>query len=250
MKIQILSDLHLEFGMREYDFSRADLLVLAGDIHTGVNGVKWLLSKALKIPVIYVLGNHEYYRHSYSKLLREIMDSARGTSVFILENEAISLEGITFYGCTLWTDFQLTGNAAVASYECGQRMNDYRLIRLDPEYSRLRPTDTQRMHYQSVRWLEANLGNGLTKTNVVVTHHAPSIKSIPPEFQNDPVSAGFASELGKLVLKAGPQLWIHGHIHNACDYMLGDTRIVCNPAGYPFETINGFNKELIIEING
>jgi len=243
MKIQILSDLHLEFGTRDYDFPQADVLVLAGDIHTGINGIKWVLDKALKIPVIYVLGNHEYYRHSYPKLLNEIRDSIRGTSLYILENKAICLDGITFQGCTLWTDFQLTGKPALASYECEQRMNDYRLIRRDPTYSKLRPADTQLMHHQSVRWLEKSLSSSQTKSNVVITHHAPCIKSIPLEFQNDPISAGFASNLENLIRNAGPELWIHGHIHRACDYLIGGTRIVCNPAGYPFETIDGFKKE-------
>ena len=105
MRLQIISDIHLELGERVFDFSKPDLLILAGDIHIGQKGLVWILERIKHIPVIYVLGNHEYYKNSYPKLVHKIKQSANGTNVHILENESIILDGITFHGATLWTDF-------------------------------------------------------------------------------------------------------------------------------------------------
>lgn len=107
MKIQVISDIHLEFGIREFDFSKCDLLILAGDIHIGENGLDWISKKVNNIPVIYVLGNHEYYRNSYPKLLHKIKNTTKGTNIHVLENESMCIEGISFYGMTLWTNFEL-----------------------------------------------------------------------------------------------------------------------------------------------
>jgi predicted MPP superfamily phosphohydrolase len=178
MKIQIISDVHLELGERVFDFSKPDLLILAGDIHIGQKGLLGILEKVKNIPVIYVLGNHEYYKNTYPKLLHKIKQSAKGTNVHVLENESISIDGITFHGSSLWTDFELLGDPRVSGYECEQKMNDYKMIRRDPSYSRLRSIDMHVMHNESLRWLEKSLSESTSKTNVVVTHHAPSIQSI------------------------------------------------------------------------
>jgi Icc-related predicted phosphoesterase len=248
MRVQIISDIHLEFGNREFDFSHADLLILAGDIHVGEKGLAWILEKVKNIPVLYVLGNHEYYKHSYPKLLYKLKTTARGTKVHVLENDAVTINGITFHGTTLWTDFELFGNPRIAGFECQQRMNDYKLIRRDPSYSKLRSLDTHIMHKESLKWLEKSLNESTAKTNVVITHHAPSIKSIPVEYQNDPISAGFASNLEAFILKAKPNLWVHGHVHNAFDYYIGETRVICNPKGYPGEEVVGFRDGLMVEV--
>ena len=107
MKIQILSDIHLEFGLREFDFSDADILVLAGDTHIGMNGLEWIAEKVKNIPVIYIIGNHEYYKNSYPKLLTKLKLAAQNTNIHILENDSFYMEGITFHGATLWTDFRI-----------------------------------------------------------------------------------------------------------------------------------------------
>lgn len=206
MRIQILSDIHLEFGVREFDFSNADLFILAGDVHNGQKGFAWISEKVKNIPVIYVLGNHEYYKNSYPKLLHKIKQSAKGTNIHVLENESISVDGITFHGSSLWTDFELLGDSRVAGYECEQKMNDYKMIRRDPSYSRLRSIDMHVMHNESLRWSEKSLSESTSKTNVVVTHHAPSIKSIPEKHRNELVSAGYASNLENFIHKTKPDV--------------------------------------------
>jgi len=116
-------------------------------------------------------------------------------------------------------------------------MNDYKMIRRDPSYSRLCSIDMHVMHNESLRWLEKSLSESTSKTNVVVTHHAPSIKSIPEKHRNDLVSAGYASNLESFIYKTKPDLRIHGHVNEAFDYCIGQTRVICNPKGYPGEVL-------------
>lgn len=248
MKIQIVSDIHLEFGIREIPAEDADVVVFAGDIHLGESGVKWMTEHYSHLPVIYVMGNHEYYRNSYPGLLNKLKTLTRKTNISLLENESICLDGVTFHGATLWTDFELYGNAELAQWESQQSMNDYRLIRKDPSYSRLHPADTMAQHKASLRWLGKSLQESKTKKNVVITHHAPSLKSVPEIFQKHMVSAAFASDLEGFIGSTNPDLWIHGHIHTAADYRIGQTRVLCNPMGYPEEKGTGYTDQLVIEI--
>ncbi len=248
MKIQILSDIHLEFGLRKFDYSEADLLILAGDIHIGTKGLEWILNEVQHIPVLYVLGNHEYYKNAYPKLLYKLKDLASGTNVHILEKDSIEINGITFHGTTLCTDFELLGNAMVAGYECQQKMNDCKMIRRHPSYSKMRSIDLHAMHNESVKWLRESLSACKTKQNVVITHHAPSIQSIPEQYKNEIVSAGYASNLEDFIKIYRPDLWIHGHIHKTSDYFIENTRVICNPVGYPGEKIKGFQEYLMVEI--
>lgn len=248
LKIQIISDLHFEFGYGDIDFSIADVLILAGDVHVGSNGLDWIMDTVKSIPVIYVLGNHEYYKQSYPKLLYKLRDKAKGSNVHLLENESVVLDGIRFHGATLWTNFELFGDPQVAGYHSQQSMNDYKYIRRDPMYSKLRSIDVYNIHKVSCDWLKKSLVESNEKRNVVVTHHAPSKKSLPSHRQNDLLSAAYASNLEDMILETKPDLWIHGHIHTCMDYHVGKTRIICNPHGYLTEPYNGHNKKLIIEV--
>lgn len=248
MKIQVLSDLHIEFEDFAFDHSAADVVVLAGDIHVGDKGVRWALDCITDKPVIYVLGNHEYYKQTYPKLLRKLKELVAGTNVHVLENESLEIGGITFHGCTLWTDFELYGNARTTGYECQQGMTDYKKIRIEPNYSKIRSIDIAVINHKSVKWLEQAIkGSGHTK-NVVITHHAPSARSIPERYQGDTLSAAYASNLDELVEQLNPMLWIHGHIHDSCDYIIGDTKVVCNPRGYAGETNALFDPGYVVDI--
>lgn len=248
MRVQIISDLHQEFGMSELSFNTADIVILAGDINIGTKGIDWIKSTINDKPVIYVLGNHEYYKGSYPKTLNKIIALANDTNVHVLENRAITIEGICFHGATLWTDFSLFGSPRHYGSICQGKMNDYKKIRRDPSYSKLRTIDTFQIHNKSMIWLEKSLEQSNCEKNIVVTHHAPSVRSIPQEYKEDPISAAYASNLEETIAKYQPDMWIHGHIHKPLDYYIGKTRIICNPHGYINEPHNGHNKELIIEI--
>lgn len=245
MKIQIISDLHQEFGYSEFDFSNSDLVVFAGDVNLGIKGINWIKEKVKNKPVIYVVGNHEYYKGSYPKTLNRIKELALSSNVHVLENESVEIDGVNFLGCTLWTDFSLYGNPREYGSLCQSRMNDYKKIRRDPSYSKLRSIDTYRIHNESLRWLTQELEKQQNKTTIVVTHHAPSIKSIPERYKNDPISSAYASDLEYLIEKFQPKIWIHGHIHEPINYRIKGTEIICNPHGYIDETYNGYEKELI-----
>lgn len=248
MNIQIISDLHQEFGYLEHNFKNADLVVLAGDINIKGRGVEWIKKAIPNIPVIYVLGNHEYYKGSYPKTLRQIEEAAKETHIHVLENKSIEIDGIVFHGATMWTDFSLYGNPKYYGVLCQAKMNDYKKIRLDPSYSKLRSIDTYNMHKKSLRWLEESLEKSIGKTNIVVTHHAPSIQSVPERYLDDPISSAYASNLEPLIERYKPAFWIHGHIHEPKRYRLHHTEIICNPHGYIDEKYNGYTKELMIQL--
>jgi predicted phosphohydrolase len=248
MKIQVLSDLHIEFSSFEIQASDADVVVLAGDIHTGEKGIEWAIKNVPDRPVIYVAGNHEYYGNAYPKLINSLKERAFGTNVNILENDTILIKDIMFLGCTLWTDFELFEDFYSASYKASISMNDFRKIRLSPKYSKLRPSDTVVIHKKSLNWLKDALLTHKSREIVVVTHHAPSKKSIPARYEEDILSAAYASTLEHLIHQSNISLWIHGHVHDSFDYKIGLTRIVCNPRGYVDELNELFDPQFIVEI--
>lgn len=248
MKIQIISDLHQEFGSTDLFFDHADVVVLAGDINLGTKGVEWIKSKIKDKPVIYVLGNHEYYKGSYPKTLNKIKHAAEGSNVFVLEDKAADIEGVRFHGATLWTDFSVFGNPVQYGMICQPKMNDYKMIRRDPSYSKMRTIDTFKIHQFSRLWLKESLENSTGLKNIVVTHHAPSLRCVPEQYKEDPLTAAYASDMEDFIQEHQPLYWIHGHIHSPCRYAIGKTEVICNPHGYIDEKYNGYEKELIIEI--
>lgn len=248
MKIKLLSDLHLEFHEYIYQDCDCDIVVLAGDIHKGLNGIKWAIENISNKPVIYVMGNHEFYGETHQKLIQKARILAKGTNVYFLENECINIDGVNFYGCTLWTDYNLFGSYSLALLECQASMNDYRYIRRLPNYSLLKATDAARIHRESLSWLCQSLANNKGEINVVVTHHAPSRKSLMTGTENMLISAGYASDLEDRINQHKPTAWLHGHIHEAKDYSLHDCNVVCNPRGYPREYIKLFEDTKIIHI--
>lgn len=270
MKIHILDDIHLEFGKwsREVDIAAidADVTVLAGDIGVGLAGLEWALGFAH--PVIYVMGNHEFYgQRPMIDLWRKAREKVAGTHVHLLENDVAVIDNVRFLGATLWTDFALLGADARADAmkAVGQDMNDYDQIsvsgrrsspRWDPVEGRmarrgesLTPQYVLDRHQESRAFLEmalsTNPGPAAHKT-VVVTHHAPSALSLDP-LSPDPLDVAYASHLDNLVAKA--DLWIHGHTHHPVDYRIGKARVVSNPRGYVgHKLVEGFRPDLVLEV--
>jgi predicted phosphohydrolase len=139
MRLHVLSDLHLEFEPFAAPAVEADAIILAGDISTGLNGFTWALEAFPDRPVIYVLGNHEFYGQKLQKLIQKLKEMAKGTNIHLLENDSFSIGDVTFLGATLWTDFALNGNRVVSEVVAQTGMNDFRRIRTLPQYSRLKP---------------------------------------------------------------------------------------------------------------
>jgi len=247
MKIQIFSDLHNEFKPYKVVQSDADIVVLAGDIHTKNRGVEWAI-KHFDIPVLYVLGNHEAYGKTIPKYFQEIKSLAKDTNVTILENDMVTINGVNFFGCTLWTDFEIITEPRIAGYECQQVMTDYKKIKRLPSYSKVRSLDTALYHKKSLKWLDVQLDRYSGQNNVVITHHAPSIKSVPAYKKKDIITSAYASNLEAFIGGHDISLWIHGHVHVSCDYDIDETRVVCNPKGYPGEENIEYNDAMVVSV--
>lgn len=278
MKLYVVSDLHNEFrpfdaAEHMYAWVQADVIVLAGDIDQGVRGLTWARAAFADKPIVYVAGNHEFYNGYWERTLADMRQAAGELGIYFLENDAVDIYGVRFLGCTLWTDFDLFGekDRTWAMQRTGNALNDFRLITNDSLQSlyqeahaaphELVPEHTRLRHLTSRAWLESQLAGSDTERTVVVTHHYPSIQSCAPRYREDPVTAGFGSQLPPALL-ARAKLWIHGHTHDSCDYTLWhqeddafrETRVVCNPRGYPRSRAHGgnenaaFNPELLIEL--
>lgn len=265
----ILSDLHNEARSSSPTLkvepiqTEADVVVLAGDIHEGVQAPMWARKAFPDKEIVLVAGNHEFYGRFWNRNLRKIREKTAELGIHFLENDAVEIGGIRFLGCTLWTDYCLYGEEKrrESMNAAHTLMTDFRLIKLDRKPGenqdwrqfrvvKLVPQLTLRRHIQSAAWLNEQLALGEPDKTVVVTHHAPLGMSIPEHFQGDKLSPAYASNLNDLVGRSA--LWIHGHIHESMDYMYGKTRVVCNPRGYQTpsgEHLNGlFQPDLIVEI--
>jgi hypothetical protein len=172
----------------------------------------------------------------------------QGSNVHILEKDTLVMGDVVFLGCTLWTDFELFGNPRVAGYYATQSMTDYRKIRVSSDYRKLRSIDTAGIHHSSRWWLTGQLEQHRGEKIVVVTHHAPSKRSLPQGYESDILNAAYASDLDEFVETSGACLWVHGHVHVDQDYLIGSTRIICNPRGYPDEHNSSFAPDYVITV--
>ena len=134
LKIHILCDLHVEFGDFVPPVVGADVVVLAGDVHVKNRGLQWIFDQKFEIPVLYVLGNHEFYKEKFPGLIDKFKMGAAGTNVHVLKNDSVEIGGYRFFGCTLWSDMDLLGDPYVASIAAADAMNDYSLIRHSKTY--------------------------------------------------------------------------------------------------------------------
>jgi predicted phosphodiesterase len=239
VKLQVVSDLHLSVAALELAPTGADAIVLAGDIARPPAAIAW--AAALGKPVLYVPGNHEFYGGSFEGTLAELKQLAAGTPVHVLDNAARVMGGVRFLGSTLWTDFRLFGTGperSAAMREAVRFMRDFqRIERFTPEHSAA-------LFARNAAWLAERLAEPFPGKTVVITHHAPSPKSIHPRFAASALNACFVSDAERLVDGRRCVLWIHGHTHDSFDYMLNGTRVLCNPRGY---ARNGVNENLLFD---
>lgn len=227
----------------------ADVVILAGDIDLKGRGVKWAL-ETFRVPVIYVTGNHEFYKGSLGHTLEKMRAAAKGTHVHVLERESVVIEGVRFVGATLWTDFRLTGNQPLAQWDAQQRMSDYKAIR-DERFSKITPLKILAHHAQARSFIEGQLDEPFAGKTVVVSHHAPCELSIHENYRDLPghLNASYASRLDGLMGVERVALWVHGHTHHSFDYDVYGTRVMCNPRGYAPQELNpDFDPGLVVEI--
>lgn len=255
MMVRLMSDLHLEFGPLTLEPAGEDVLVLAGDIGIATQGGEWALEtgQRLGVPVVMIAGNHEFYdghkpRGDMESVYADLHDLAAKSdgALTFLQNEAATIKGVRFVGSTMWTDFNLFGKQSAAMDAASWGMNDYRRINTTAQ-SDFSPRTALEQHQRARVFL--GLETGSTLPTVVVTHHAPSRKSVAGRYARDDYSPAYASNLDDLVANSKAALWIHGHVHFSFDYKLGDTRIRTNPRGYfGHEENPEFDPSLVIEI--
>ena len=263
MKVAVVSDLHLEFmDINIQNTENADVLILSGDIlvaedlhnHPEVHpmdpvnipnlGRRQLSAQrfrdfmkrcSFQFPhVVVIAGNHEFYHGNWKASIQYLRDEySKFPNVYFLEQELKVIDDVTFIGATLWTD--CNKGDPLTLHALGDMMNDFRIIRNDElGFTKLRPAHTAVRHKQSVGYIKTVLADRKDSKVVVVGHHAPTFNSVHEKYRNDQLmNGGYASDLSEFIMDH-PQiiLWTHGHMHDPFDYMVGTTRVVCNPRGY------------------
>lgn len=246
MRIQLLSDLHLEHLPQGLDATAlirraatAAPLVLAGDIHAGTRALE--VFGDWPVPVPYVLGNHEYYGHRWERLVDQTRQACAGSAVRLLERNRIDIDGVRFLGCTLWTDFQSRNRPRMSSMQYAELfLSDYAWIETEDSQSpngKLRAEQTLQAHELARQWLTRELAVPFAGKTVVIIHHAAHRLSTHPRHLGDPLTPALVSDLSDLMRT--PSLWIHGHTHNSFDYAVGTCRVVANPSGYVMKRRRG-----------
>lgn len=261
MKINVLSDLHLEFEAMNHEAPKGtDLVILAGDIGVHDMGIVWAKWIADDIPIVYIAGNHEFYKgavlQSLYKRLKTYSDGV--PNLFFLQNDELKFNDYRVLGCTLWTDFLFdkTITQEQSMNQAPFSMYDYRTImELDlknvGEYKMLQTETVLAEHLKSKKFLEEKLAEPFDGKTIVVTHHGVSEQSIADKWKYGKGNEYFVSDLSDLILQYQPELWVHGHTHSCLNYQLGNTQVVVNPRGY----VQGsrvenpeFNPNKIVEI--
>jgi Icc-related predicted phosphoesterase len=277
MKIAVTSDVHLEFGDLDlHNDEGADVLILGGDILVAKDladldnaiipvtervqaraerFVNFVTRCSERFPqVVLIMGNHEHYHGDYAKSANII----RGTfgdlhNVQFLDKEWRIINGVLFYGGTLWTD--MNNEDPKTLREIAHCMNDFRCVENSNRVVNYRvfedvenpdkptfktraasfsPMDSVEDHRAFLKGLDEVLTLHPDLPTVVVGHHAPSKASTHPRYKNEVMMNGaYSTNLDNFILdRRQIKLWTHGHTHEDFDYMIGTTRIVCNPRGY------------------
>jgi hypothetical protein len=251
--LNILSDLHLNVAAMKRPENHADLVILAGDVARPEAAASWAAGFAK--PVLYVPGNHEFYGGSIAGTVQTLKRRCTATNVYVLDNDQVILDGVRFLGTTLWTDFMLFGTGeqrSAAMKEAKRLMYDFSKIRAgETSETPFSPADSAALFKMHAGWLETKLAEPFSGPTVVITHHAPSPRSIHPRFADSLLNACFVSNVEHLIEGSRSRLWIHGHTHDSFDYLLNGTRVVCNPRGYARNGVNEnplFDANFVVEI--
>lgn len=226
--------------------------------------------------VVYVMGNHEHYHGDFNTSKQILVERlAYLKNLHVLDKEIFKFDDVTFIGGTLWTD--MNKEDPLTLYHMTKAMNDFRCVdnsnrvvnfkarvpvdkpvgmtdeefMQSPEYGRTKevfktrvprfsPEDALADHKEMLEYIQTIITGQSDKKFVVCGHHSPSRLSTHPRYQHDTVmNGGYSSSLDEYIMDH-PQikLWTHGHTHYPFEYMVGETRIVCNPRGYI-----GYEKE-------
>ena len=252
MNIQIVSDLHNEahYWVPDSAVDHSDtVLVVAGDICTRHQAGEWLATVANQYKaVVAVLRNHDYWDSSAENVTIRIRESLRHqANVHVLDRDSVVVGDTRFVGCTLWTHVPPEAQMSVQ-----QTIRDYERIRVAHGQARLTVGMVNAWHAGDKAFLEHALSVPFDGTTFVVTHHAPSSRSIDARYKDNPAatSLNFAyhTHLEEWVRPLMFDAWVHGHTHHSFDYEFGSGRLLCNPRGYWPDRLNPeFNAEFVVD---
>jgi Icc-related predicted phosphoesterase len=286
MRIKLVSDLHLEFSdINIVNDQNYDVLILGGDIMiaqdlhdhpesnntadqaaiangTGLGRRQERAQKfrdffkrcSFQFPhVIYIMGNHEFYNGRFYDSIEHMRDEcAKYPNIYMLEQDTKIIDDVVFVGGTLWTD--MNRRDPLTMHAIKDMMNDFRIIRNDKRsFATMSALDVAIRHDKTLAYIKLMVQEHKDKKCVVVGHHSPSFQSCHPSYAHDTLmNGGYHSDLSEFILDH-PQivLWTHGHTHHPFDYVIGETRIVCNPRGYENDGYNedtGWNPNILLEI--
>lgn len=259
MKINLISDIHLEtyklnfptgvISIKKIEtffpglFS-CDILILAGDILTSPRVLGDLVRQS-PIPVIYVLGNHEYYGRDWDNTAEQYKDALAKTSQgVLLDRDTIVLGDVKFIGATLWTDFHKEDPLVI--YDAANGINDFRQIAGCTPERMLAQFKGDRLFLRNALKDSANTYD--KEKTVVITHFGPSYQSQHSSYPAGGLGYYFVSDLEDLIYEFQPKIWAHGHTHDSCDYMIGQTRVVSCQPGYEWEARGEKHPPISFEI--
>lgn len=274
MKIAVCSDLHLEFGDVDLvNTENAEVLILGGDIFVAeelkhlepplVNGVLMPSSIHTRARcyrsfverccerfahVILVTGNHEHYygdwNHTHTTIRGAFGDLH---NLHVLDKEHAVIDGVVFYGGTLWTD--MNAQDPITMWQMQNTMNDYYQIKNTAPAAggKFLPQDSVADHFAFRQGLDQVLAQYELMPVVVVGHHAPSKASTHPRYKTEfHMNGAYSTNMDDFILdRRQIRLWTHGHTHEPFDYCIGGCRIVCNPRGYDGYEDRADNFELV-----
>lgn len=279
MKVKVVSDLHLEFSNIEIKNNGCDVLILSGDIMLAdvledfpadYDNTKIVSSRQIKAVrfrnflrdccedfpnVIYVAGNHEFYHGKFYKTLDILKEEcAEFPNLHFLEDKSVTIDDIIFVGGTVWTD--CNKRDPFTMWQLPKMMNDFHIIKNERNgYRRMSTDDIANRHHTTMEFIRTVAKHApADKKIVVVSHHSPSEQSVHSQYKDHfAMNGGYRSHLDSFILdNPNIVLWTHGHTHYCFDYMIGNTRVICNPRGYQDESgyseDTGWNPDLIIEI--
>jgi hypothetical protein len=174
-------------------------------------------------------------------------------NIHFLERDTKVIDDVVFVGGTLWTDMNKFDPLTLHAVR--DMMMDYRAINNDQAgYRKLKPADTCERHKLTLDYIKHVVDENKDKKCVVVGHHSPSFQSVADEYKSEYLMNGaYHSSLEEVMLDR-PQikLWTHGHTHHPFDYVIGETRVVCNPRGYHqeygFSEDTGWDPEKVVEV--
>jgi len=286
MKIKLVSDLHLEFSdINIQNTDNCDVLILGGDIcvaqdlhdhpelvnssdqaaiaaGTGLGRRQQSAQRyrdffkrcSFQFPhVIYIMGNHEFYNGKFFAGIDYMREElAKYPNIYMLEQDTKVIDDVTFVGATLWTDMNKGDPLTMHAIE--GMMNDFRIIRNDKRsFAPMSARDVADRHARTLSYFRSVLAEQHDRKFVVVGHHTPSFQSMHPMYQAQTLmNGGYHSDLSEFILDH-PQikLWTHGHTHHPFDYVIGETRVVCNPRGYEndgYSEQTGWNPNIVLEV--